>query len=188
MAFDMSDYVEVKDRIRKFHEDYPEGVIWTSIEELTETRVTMTAYVMKTPDDVRPFSDSSFLNIPGNTSFTKGSELENASTSAVGRALAYMGYEVKKSIASKEEVAMKQEPAKKPRGRPSEKSKRALEKEAIAQGAVPICPEHGDTLKYSEKSGTGKWGHVLANGKPCVMGEDVGVELHLADVEIQGAN
>ena len=187
MAFDMSDYVEVKDRLVKFHKDYPEGSIQTRIVEFTDTRVTVEASIYRTPEDIRPCVDSSYLNIPGSTSFTKGSELENASTSAVGRALAFMGYEVKKSIASKEEVAMKQEP-KKPRGRPSNKDKTALEKEALNQGAVPICPEHGDTLKYSEKSGTGKWGHVLANGKPCVMGEDVGVELHLADVEIQGAN
>jgi hypothetical protein len=48
------------------------------------------------------------MNIPGTTSFTRGSELENAETSAVGRAIANLGYAIDKSIASRDEVQSKQ--------------------------------------------------------------------------------
>ena len=71
--------------------------------------MTVKAYAYQDPEDKQPTTGHSWLNIPGKTNFTIGSELENAETSAVGRALALSGYEVKKSIASKDEVAMKQD-------------------------------------------------------------------------------
>jgi hypothetical protein len=41
----------------------------------------------------------------GSTFINKTSHIENCETSAVGRALAMMGFEIKKSVASREEVA-----------------------------------------------------------------------------------
>ena len=40
----------------------------------------------------------------GSTYINKTSHIENCETSAVGRALAMLGFEIKKSVASKEEV------------------------------------------------------------------------------------
>ena len=46
-----------------------------------------------------------FPNIKENSTFiNKTSYIENCETSAVGRALAMLGFEIKKSVASKEEV------------------------------------------------------------------------------------
>ena len=109
MAFNFDDYIEVKDRIISFYKDHPDGRVQTEVIELTDARVTVKARVYQYEEDSCPTTGHSWLNIPGSTNFTKGSELENAETSAVGRALAMMGYEVKKSIASRDEVAMKQD-------------------------------------------------------------------------------
>ena len=108
MAYNIEDYIEVKDRIEKLYQDYPNASIQTEIIELTDKRVTVKASVYTNPEDPIPTTGHSYMNIPGTTNFTRGSELENTETSAVGRAIALMGYEVKKSIASRDEVASKQ--------------------------------------------------------------------------------
>ena len=127
MAFNFDDYIEVKDRIISFYKDHPDGRVQTEVIELTDARVTVKARVYQYEEDSCPTTGHSWLNIPGSTNFTKGSELENAETSAVGRALAMMGYEVKKSIASRDEVAMKQDDETPPV--PGNNGKKATEKQ-----------------------------------------------------------
>lgn len=107
MGYNANDYVQVNERIEKFRAEWPEGSLQSEVIELTDTRVTVKGLAYRHPQDPRPGIGHSFLNIPGSTNFTKGSELENAETSAWGRALAALGYEVKKSIASAEEVQSK---------------------------------------------------------------------------------
>lgn len=114
MAFDLKDYVEVKDRVAAFNVKFPEGGIQTEIAHLSDKLVIVKATVYRTPMDSIPSVAHSQMNIPGKTSFTKDSEVENAETSAVGRALAFLGFEVKKSLASADEVRNKQAPAPKP--------------------------------------------------------------------------
>ena len=99
------DYIQVNERLIAFREKYPEGCVQAEIIEFSETRVTMIARAYRTPEDVRPGIGHSSLGIPGATPYTRGSELENCETSAWGRALAALGFEVKRAIASAEEVA-----------------------------------------------------------------------------------
>ena len=47
------------------------------------------------------------MPIPGPTNFTKNSEVENAETSAIGRALAMIGYHPKETMASGDEIKAK---------------------------------------------------------------------------------
>lgn len=107
-GFNMDDYVPVNERIEVFKAKHPEGSLQSEIVELTESRVTVKAYAYRSPDDPRPGTGLSSLEIPGKTSFTKGSEIENAETSAWGRAIAALGFEVKRGLASREEVRNKQ--------------------------------------------------------------------------------
>lgn len=104
----MKDYVPVNERIEAFYTAFPEGSIQSEIVELTDSRVTVKAYAYRQPDDPRPGHGHSSVNIPGSTPYTKGSEIENAETSAWGRAIAALGFEVKRGIASTEEIANKQ--------------------------------------------------------------------------------
>jgi hypothetical protein len=106
--FKMDDYVPVNERIGAFKAEHPEGSLQSKIVELTEGRVTVMAMAYRTPDDPRPGIGHSSLEIPGSTSFTRGSEIENAETSAWGRAIAALGFEVKRGLASAEEVRNKQ--------------------------------------------------------------------------------
>jgi len=106
--FDMSDYVPVNERIEAFTKAYPDGSLQSEIVELTAERVTIKAYAYRTPDDPRPGTGHSSLEIPGATPYTKGSEIENAETSAWGRAIAALGFEVKRGISSAEEMRNKQ--------------------------------------------------------------------------------
>jgi len=102
------DYVPVNERIEAFYAKHPEGSIQSEIVELTPDRVTVKAYAYRFLEDERPGIGHSSMDIPGSTSFTRGSEVENAETSAWGRAIAALGFEVKRGIATKEDVRNKQ--------------------------------------------------------------------------------
>ena len=101
------DYIQVNERIIAFKEEFPEGSLQSEVMSLTDEYVMVKAYAYRTPTDEKPGIGHSGLKIPGATPYTRGSELENAETSAWGRALAALGFEVKRGIASKEEVDMK---------------------------------------------------------------------------------
>lgn len=105
------DYIPVAERIGAFYAKHPEGSLQSELIELSESRVVFRAYAYRTPEDIRPGIGYSSLEIPGRTPYTRGSEIENAETSAWGRAIAALGFEVKRGIASAEEIANKAEPA-----------------------------------------------------------------------------
>lgn len=106
-GFNLDNYVPVEDRIEAFYKEHPEGSIQTELAHFDPAMVIVKATIYRTPDDPRPATGHSQMNIPGKTSFTKDSETENAETSAVGRALAMMGFEVRKGVASRQEVRNK---------------------------------------------------------------------------------
>jgi hypothetical protein len=112
-GFDLGDYIEVKDRIKLFYELYGQGrlvtddvVILTAPDD--KQRVMVKALAYRTPDDPHPAVGYSWMELPGTTSYTRGSELENTETSAWGRAIAALGILLDKSIASAQEVQNKQ--------------------------------------------------------------------------------
>ena len=108
-GFNLGDYVEVKDRIAQFYEKHPDGRLVTlsvtaSNEPDGKPRVWVEAAAYRTVDDPLPAKGWSWMELPGSTPYTRGSEIENTETSAWGRAIGALGIGIKKSIASKEEV------------------------------------------------------------------------------------
>ena len=105
MSFDLSEYVDVAERIRIFKEKFPDGSLQS---ELTLTNGSSPgwlckAYAYRDGADERPGIGHAFEPIPGKTPYTRDSEAMNAETSAWGRAIVALGFETKK-IASQQEV------------------------------------------------------------------------------------
>jgi hypothetical protein len=100
-------YVEVHERIRAFYDKHPEGSLqghWHVAEVGGDTLIVYRAEAFRTPQDERPGIGFATEPYPGKTSFTRDSELMNAETSAWGRAIAALGFEVHRGIASASEV------------------------------------------------------------------------------------
>jgi len=112
-GFNLGDYVDVKTRIARFYEKYPDGRLTTASVSMSEdpdgqVRIWAHAQAYRTSDDPHPGDGWSWLAVPGATSYTKGSEIENAETSAWGRAIGALGIGIDKGIASGDEIASKQ--------------------------------------------------------------------------------
>ena len=121
---DLSQYVEVSERIEKFYEKYPEGSLqgFYRVETIGEqTLIVYVAEAYRNPDDLRPGVGTASEPFPGKTNFTRDSELMNAETSAWGRAIAGLGFEVRRGIASANEVRNRRGTEDKPQ--PDEASK-----------------------------------------------------------------
>ena len=98
------DYIEVNERVKQFHIDYPNGSITTELIEMTDRFITKTTVIPDVKNADRKFTgiayekeDSTFIN--------KTSALEVCETSSCGRALGFLGLGIDTSIASYDEVA-----------------------------------------------------------------------------------
>lgn len=124
------DYVTVAERIEKFYDRYPEGRIITNIVEHDAERgfILMRAEGYRTPDDAQPAATGHAFELRSEGYVNRTSYIENCESSCVGRMLALLGFEVRRGIASREEMekvsqmekairANQQEPSSKERSR-----------------------------------------------------------------------
>lgn len=134
MSFKLDEsYNTVAERIVEFREKYPEGCLQQVKYELLEVPVygkvkvrdvnteaeseevrqvgmrvyiAFTAAAYRNADDKLPGVGTAWEPIPGPTSFTRDSEMQNAETAAWGRAIvAVLAADTRKGIATKDEVA-----------------------------------------------------------------------------------
>jgi hypothetical protein len=100
------DYVPVAERLEKFYERFPDGRVITHIIEhnLESGFILMRAEVYRSPDDAQPAATGHAFEVRGESYVNKTSYIENCETGSVGRALALLGFEVKRGIASREEL------------------------------------------------------------------------------------
>lgn len=108
MGFDNNDYIDVAQRVNEFFRRYPEASIQcdpAAVQVIGDRAfISVIARAYRTPDDERPGIAQAWEPFPGKTNFTRDSEAMNAETSAIGRALAALGVETKRSMATKNDV------------------------------------------------------------------------------------
>jgi hypothetical protein len=92
MAIDLDAYNTVPERITEFRTKHPEGSLQqVGIEFIRDFGggdwIVYTAAALRAPDDAAPGHGTAWERVPGLTPYTKNSELQNAETSAWGRAI-----------------------------------------------------------------------------------------------------
>lgn len=95
MAGRYDDYEPVQDRIAKFWTDHPEGRILTDLIYRDDKQYIVRASIWKNSDGRVEDSTGYAEEIVGSTNVNKTNALENCETSAIGRALANLGYATK---------------------------------------------------------------------------------------------
>lgn len=97
------DYATVAYRLNLFRTDYPKGTIITELISDDDGVIVFKASI----HDLEICLASGYAEeVRGSSNINKTSALENAETSAVGRALAFAGYHSSTSIASADEVSV----------------------------------------------------------------------------------
>ena len=125
MRFNPDEYITVSERIEKFYAKFPQGrIITTIIEHSAETGfILIRAEVYREPDDALPSATGHAYELRSAGHVQAGSYVEVCETSSVGRALALLGFEVRRGVASREEVI------------------RGAKKQQAAAAAAPARPE-----------------------------------------------
>ena len=101
---DLSDYALVADRITLFYERYPAGRIVTELHARTDREITFRALVFRGATDVLPAATGWASEREGDGEINRVACLENTETSAVGRALANLGFTASSRRPSREEM------------------------------------------------------------------------------------
>lgn len=110
---DLAGYVDVAARLRLALACHPQLRVTESapiIRNLGErVYIELAVTVHRDPEDTHPVTAHAWEPWPGRTPFTRDSEMMNAATSALGRALGYMGYGIDRSIATVDEITNRQD-------------------------------------------------------------------------------
>lgn len=142
MRFNPDEYITVHERIEKFYAKFPQGRIITSIiEHNAETGfVLVRAEIYREPDDALPAATGHAYELRSAGHVQQGSYVEVGETSAVGRALALLGFEVRRGVASREEIERGAKKQAAVAARPQEKSAPPQERAAAPAPARAVEP------------------------------------------------
>jgi len=144
----LDNYVPVHSRLLQALDAHPhlrvveEG--HTIVEIGDRHYVEATVLVYRDPEDPRPARGTVWEPIPGRTPFTRDSELMVAYTSALGRALGYMGHGISHGMASSDEIANRTT------------GRQAAEEARDAERATSTPPPPADEPKRRRKEPTEK--------------------------------
>ncbi|HEX7313320.1 MAG TPA: hypothetical protein VF297_05340 [Pyrinomonadaceae bacterium] len=113
MRFNPDEYITVAERIEKFYARFPDGRLLTSIVEHNQETgfILCRAEAYREKDDALPAATGHAYELRSAGHVQAGSYVEVCETPSVGRALALLGFEVKRGVASREEVVRGQQKA-----------------------------------------------------------------------------
>jgi hypothetical protein len=103
--FDPESYAPVASRLELFYERYPTGRILTDLIQHTEQEIVFRASVYRAADDREPAATGWAAERVGDGEVNAVACLENTETSAIGRALANLGFTATRQRPSAEEIA-----------------------------------------------------------------------------------
>jgi hypothetical protein len=93
-TFDLESYATVQERIAQFYQDFPDGSIRTFMVVRDGPEVVFEARVFRNPEEAAMgiYTSGFARELEGKSPVNKTSHLENSESSAIGRALANLGY------------------------------------------------------------------------------------------------
>jgi hypothetical protein len=100
----LDNYAPVADRIELFYRAHPEGRITTKLVSREAREIIVKCYVYRTAADTLPAATGYAAEREGDGEVNTVACLENTETSAVGRALANLGFTASKKRPSREEM------------------------------------------------------------------------------------
>ena len=104
-GFDLASYAPVAERITLFYETFPRGRIITELMSRTERDVVFRALVYRDASDADASATGWAAEREGDGEINTVACLENTATSAIGRALANIGFTASRERTSAEEMA-----------------------------------------------------------------------------------
>src|SRR5688572_16428562 len=99
------DYATVAERITMFYERYPTGRILTRLHSRTEREITFRALVFRDSADAKPAATGWASEREGDSEINEVACLENTETSAIGRALANLGFTASRKTSARKVIS-----------------------------------------------------------------------------------
>lgn len=150
--FNPGNYIDVQERINRFWTEYPGGAIRTYLisDDRDFTQCRYNAAIFKDRESTSPDATGYAVEAAGGAGANRTSHEENCETSAIGRALANMGYATRREDRPSKQEMTKVNAAPRQQPTPIDKA------DAQAKPPSPIRPEHSEELRAAEQMGRAK--------------------------------